>query len=225
MCIIRNILDHSLLLEWVSRYIDSGLRPIPIYHPIEGCRCLYKEKEENCGDQCLGKVPLHRDWANRDFNVDDFKDPCNVGLAMGKQPNGTWLLAVDIDGFLPWWWFDALPKTLEARTGRGIHYIFSVKENSPFGNWTDVFHTRSKLTGYRLDHKGAVDIKYSRGALIAAPSLHKYGRLYHWSRWRDPAVLPDIYHTDIITAHMKRRPHVKHYFKWSSNPTHFNKKP
>lgn len=225
MCLIQNPLNHRKLLEMVNSYFDKGFRPIPVYHPLEGCQCLYKEKEDNCGDQCLGKVPKDRGWADKLYSPDDFKEKCNVALGMGKQPNGEWLIAIDIDGFLPWWWFDEMPLTLTSYTGRGIHYIFSVPPDSPFGNWTDIFHTRSKLTGYRLDHKGAIDIRYCRGAIIAPPSLHKYGRLYRWDRFITPTKLPEVYIRDIINAHAKRRPNVKRYYKWSSWPEHKNKNP
>jgi len=225
MCVIHNILDHKKIIRWVERYFDKGLRPIPIHHPMDGCHCLYKNKEEECGDQCLGKVPKDKDWANKTYSISDFNEPCNVALAMGEQPNNKWLIAIDIDGFLPWWWFDELPSTLQSQTGRGIHYIFSVEKDSPFGNWTDIFHTRSKLTGYRLDHKGAVDIRYCRGAVIAPPSLHKSGSFYKWESWIEPAILPYEYERDIINAHAQRRPNVKRYQKWSSWPEHKGKKP
>jgi len=216
---------QSTLKSWVTTYFDKGYRPIRLYHPEDGCQCLYKNKEESCENQCLGKVPYYDNWPDREFTINDFEERCNVALAMGKQPNGKWLLAIDIDGFLPWWWFDEIPKTLESTTGRGKHYIFSVPPDSPFGNWTDIFHTRSKVTGYRLDHKGAVDIRYCRGAIVAPPSLHKSNKQYEWKNWIEPAELPELYIRDIINAHIKRRPNVQHYQRWSSNPSHKNKKP
>ena len=218
-------------MEMIERYFDDGFRPIPIYHPSQGCQCLRKDTEERCDrqederNQCLGKVPRYKDWADRDFTIDDFKDISNVALAMGKQPNGLWIMAIDIDGTLPWWWFDELPKTLHSITGRGDHFVFSVPPDSPLGNWTDIFHTRSKLTGYRLEHKGAVDIRYCRGAIVAPPSLHKWGTNYKWEEWRKPAELPSIFLDDVLTGHSNRRPKVKKYKRWSEYPSHLNKKP
>ena len=47
------------ILHWVSLYMKMGWRPVPIFHPDEGCRC-----KAGCDDaQCHGKVPIDANWA------------------------------------------------------------------------------------------------------------------------------------------------------------------
>jgi hypothetical protein len=68
--------------------------------------------------------------------------------------------------------------TLTTKTGRGEHRIFSVNPREALGNFVDVFATRSKTSGYKPGHAGALDLRYARGAVVAPPSLHRSGVRY-----------------------------------------------
>jgi hypothetical protein len=129
--------------------------------------------------QCLGKAPRDPDWKDRSlpFTANDFAPDDNVALAMGLQPDGRWLVAIDYDGLptVPW---GELPSTLMTTTGRGRHYIYQTPDAEPLGNWIDVCSARDKTHGYRPGHAGAVDLRFARGAVVAAPSLHRSGVRY-----------------------------------------------
>lgn len=162
----------------VAAYIARGLRPIPVWGPQEGCRC--ERKHPKNPTQCFGKVPKDRSWADRGpYHAGDFAPADNVALALGRQPSGDWLLGIDIDGE-----FDLtphlgeLPLTMTTRSGRGRHLIYRVRPEADFGNWIDLFGSRSEVSGYRPGFAGAVDLRYARGALVVAPSRHRTGVAY-----------------------------------------------
>ncbi len=128
--------------------------------------------------QCLGKAPRDPDWNDRAFpySINDFEPDDNVALAMGRQPDGRWLVAIDYDGTptVPW----QLPPTMTTTTGRGRHFLFQTRAAEPLGNWIDVLGARDKALGYLPGHSGAVDVRYARGAVVAPPSLHRSGARY-----------------------------------------------
>lgn len=161
----------------VKAYLAQGLRPIPVYPPSAGCRC--ERAHPDNPTQCLGKVPRDRSWADRlaPFAPEDFAPDDNVALAMGRQPDGRWLVGIDYDGAptVPW---GELPLTLTTTSGRGKHLIYRAPDAAPLGNWVDVLGARDKATGYKPGHAGAVDLRYARGAVVAAPSLHRSGVRY-----------------------------------------------
>lgn len=214
------------LIDWAQKYIDDGLRPIPLYHPNQECQCTLKEKGEDCFMQCWGKVPIYRDWADRDyFKSDDFSNDMNIGLAMGRQPSGKWLLGIDNDDKINHNFYDNLPKTLEAITGRGYHHIFEVNPFSAFGNWVDVFNLRPKNNDFKITYKGGIDLRYARGILTCEPSVHRSGTVYQWVNYREPAFLDYVKQFHIINTHAKNYPNVKKYRMWHQNPAHFHKNP
>lgn len=98
---------------------------------------------------------------------------------MGRQPSGDWLLGIDIDGeFDLTRYLGELPLTMTTRSGRGRHLIYRVRPEADFGNWVDLFSSRSEVAGYRPGFVGAVDLRYARGALVVAPSRHRSGVAY-----------------------------------------------
>jgi hypothetical protein len=163
--------------EYARSYIVAGLRPIPVYPPSAGCRCGGRCKVTS---PCPGKVPRDPHWADRPyFTAEDFEMTDNIALAMGAQPSGKWLVALDVDGALDLTpYFGVLPETLMTRTGRGTHHIYEVRPETPLGNWRDVIGTRDKLSGYKPGFWGALDLRYARGAVVAAPSTHRTGVEY-----------------------------------------------
>jgi hypothetical protein len=148
-------------------------------------------------------VPKDDEWANRPFpySVADFDPDDNVALAMGRQWDGRWLVAIDYDGTptVPW---GELPDTLTTTTGRGKHFLFQVPASEPLGNWIDVLSARDKSLGYKPGHSGAVDVRYARGAVVAPPSLHRSGARYA-DNGLPIAPLPDRVAT--VIYHERRR--------------------
>lgn len=185
-------------------YIALGLRPIPVHAPETGCHCDRAHVKDP--QQCHGKVPSHDNWADRPpFQAHEFPACCNVALAMGRQPDGRWLLGIDVDGEvdLRRAFGCDLPDTLETSTGRGEHYIYQVRDAADFGNWVDVFSYRDKDRGYKPGYRGAVDLRYARGALVVAPSRHRSGVQYQ-TTLRDIARLPPAAAVAIYAARKKR---------------------
>jgi hypothetical protein len=208
--------------EAAQRYVDAGLRPIPVWPPSAGCRCERKHPERP--DQCWGKLPRDTKWADRPlFRAEEFDPTDNIALAMGKQPDGRWLLAIDVDGVVK---LDRLelPPTLTTTTGRGSHRIYQVRPDAPFGNVVDVFGARDKSTGYKPGHTGAVDLRYARGAVVAAPSKHRLGATYR-SNDAPIAWLPPRASVLILAAWHRKNPAIKRYPTWSADPSHKGKQP
>jgi len=208
---------------------------MPIYGIDQGCKCPIiipkatdidedTDNKKDCDRQCIGKVPMVEHWPDKEFTEHDFPNGCNLAMIMGKQLDGRWLVGFDIDGTLDLKEWLILPETLECKTGRGYHLVYEVPEDTPFGNWNDMFNTRSD-TGYRLNYTGALDIKYCRGAMVSPPSINKNNIQYVWKTWMKPTILP---HEEIIYLIRKRKalkPHIKRYKKWTLNPSHFGKQP
>lgn len=210
--------------EAAQFYIDHGLRPLPIFSVDEGCKC--KNPSANCiKEQCFGKVPSVENWPDKQIDADCFNDAHNLALIMGKQTDGRWFLGIDIDGEFDISSFMTLPKTLECNTARGRHLIFRVEENSPLGNWKDIFGTRDTYSGYKKNFKGAVDLKFCRGAMVSPPSKSKTGVDYEWNEWMEPAFLERYEVQFLVRLHKKNFPKVTTYRTWSADPLHKGKKP
>ena len=211
--------------EAAQFYIDNGYRPLPIFGIEDKCKHRPYKPELDCKGQCWGKVPKEEHWPNKEFTVDDFDESCNLALIMGKQLDGRWLVGFDIDGELDLSEWFQLPKTLECKTNRGVHLIFEVPEDSPLGNWIDVMHTRCDINGYRLGYKGALDIKFCRGAMVSPPSATKSKNRYEWLEWIKPSMLPYEEINYLIRKRKFHYPDVKRYRKWSLDPLHKAKRP
>ena len=118
-----------------------------------------------------------------------------MGLVMGTQPNGTRLVAVDIDGppadlaLISHDW----PETLTARTGSGgLHLVYQ---------WP------ASLTlppnAVRLPGT-CIDIRSEGGQIVVCPSVHHTGGVYAWIVQVPVVVLPE----DTARAILTRAPSV-----------------
>jgi hypothetical protein len=112
----------------------------------------------------------------------------NVGLVLGPQPSGEYLLALDVDGPEG---EDALrrrqaehgdlPETRESRTGRedgGRHLLFTAPLDTRIAQ-------RPSALGNHLDAWG------EGHQIVVPPSLHPSGRHYTWTSGGDPAPAPE----------------------------------
>lgn len=153
-------LDHAL------RYLQDGLRPIPLCWPGPDGRCA-------CGrghpPDDVGKAPLvnWKEYQTRPPAEEDVRGwwtrwpRANIGLVTG---NG--LLVVDVDDPQEAQEaFAELPPTLTARTARGLHLYFRYPP------------------GLRLASKRVLpglDVRADGGYVVAPPSVHRTGQRYEW---------------------------------------------
>lgn len=171
--------------EAVALYTSMGFRVVPLFGLVDGrCACASPE----CKDRDAGKhEPPKTDGLWKDgseFGAADFGSTDNVALAMGPWGGSdNWLVCLDIDGPLDidgFMW--NLPPTLEQKSPRGRHLIYSVPAYTPLGNWVDVLQTRDS-------HHAQLDLRYARGRIVVSPSENSFGR-YEWIDFREPAPLP-----------------------------------
>jgi hypothetical protein len=177
-------------------YEAAGLVPLPLYD-IEALGC-------GCGMQDCpspGKHPPLKAWQRLRPDVigRDYawrKHDKRIGLRMGRQPNGWFLIAVDDDGGLAE--LEAklgpLPRDVEQKTGKGSHLFFRLPEGHSLGN-------SSKTEG------AAVDVRGEGGFVVAAPSLHANGNRYTWlaDELREPPFLPPAWLTHFETPREPKR--------------------
>ena len=97
----------------------------------------------------------------------------NIGLVTG---NASGLVVVDVDGEngeAALAQYGTLPETVESRTGKGRHLLFTAQ---------DVRNSAGKL-GPQLDVRG------EGGYIVAPPSIHPNGHRYQWAPGRHPGKL------------------------------------
>ncbi len=173
-------------------YAEHGWRVIPV-HGLRDGRCGCGAPEGDCKP---GKHPIGKAWQKRaTCDVDVVRDmfraaykETNIGLAMGEQGDGTYLLAIDVDGdagraMLAEYEKElgALPLTLASRSGRvdgGEHRIFMT------GPGQDVRRLSNSV-------KRGLDVRSRGGQIVVAPSLHISGARYSWANRCAIALLPD----------------------------------
>ncbi|HEY5377643.1 MAG TPA: bifunctional DNA primase/polymerase, partial [Polyangiaceae bacterium] len=177
---------ESDTLDFLSRYRRLGLAVVML-HGIAangGCTC---REGLNCEPKQRGKHPLWSGYLEGEPRWDDMQAELrrtwrrNIALRLGDQPNGSRLIAMDIDGgdellepiereFGP------LPPTLTERSGRGSHRIYRLPDG----------------VAYPLNKTIApgVEIKSTRGKITAPPSMHVDGHRRRWTNPVMPAVLP-----------------------------------
>jgi hypothetical protein len=99
---------------------------------------------------------------------------CNLGIVTGQVSD---LVVLDVDGpegQATLAQFDALPKTVTALTGKGMHFYFrhpgvSIRNQQSF---------RGDLEG--------MDIRGDGGYVVGPGSVHESGAIYRWDRGRSP---------------------------------------
>jgi hypothetical protein len=205
------------LRDWARAFHGAGLYPVRghgVVTPATPCECADKKTCEHrarcaCGKAACaapGKHPTGQGWQNKDraFDPDAFVEGDNIGLLMGLQRGGEYLIALDVDdlarmanlvGVLG----DPGP-TMVGRSARGERRIYRLGDDVPRGK-----DRLKNITGLTLEVErqtpppgvrsedvkvGGVDCKVDGGYLVVGPSLHPTGVRYEWTAWREPAVLP-----------------------------------
>jgi hypothetical protein len=193
--------------EAAAEYLKRGFRVVPLYGiaPSGGCLC----GSNLCKERDWGKhepPETDGDWKNgRVYTAGDFGAHHNIAIVMGPWRDSRWLVALDCDGtealaeFFP-----SMPPTLTQQSPRGRHYIYTVPEFTPLGNYVDVFKT--KRAGFSLD------LRYARGRLVVAPSRGATGD-YAWLDWRAPAALPN--HALASILHQRRTQKLPVAERWA----------
>ena len=183
--------DINAVRQWVRDYTAAG------YHPIE---LVGPQVPKGGWIKSPGKQPVGMGWQKSEQPKDAtlFPDGCNIGLKMGRQPDGTFLVCVDVDTTDPaeiaklatdW------PDTLVAQTGKGrFHFLYL---------WPDTLPQPSnsvRLGGFD------VDLRAEGGQIVVCPSVHPdTDQPYQWLTSCTPALLPvETAQTLLTLAHTRR---------------------
>lgn len=159
-------------------------------HPI-AIHGVTLEGECTCGRRdcaATGKHPVARGWERAPLDaraLDELlmeRPDLNLGWRMGEQPDGSMLVAIDVDGARSLLApleseLGPLPPTLTAASARGLHLIYRLREGkTPPRNRVALAH--------------GVDVRGVGGQIVISPSRHASGARYRWIDARAPEVLP-----------------------------------
>lgn len=140
------------------------------------------------------KRPLFDRWVERatsdvaDLTAQarDVPPTAGVGIALGYQADGRYLLAIDVDDAERWTELTAQygqpPPTLAISSARGDKLLYRVSESA------DALSQLRNVTG--LGKRPGVDVKVAGGQIVAPPSIHPSGTQYTWHTDLPIAVLP-----------------------------------
>lgn len=175
-------------------YARQGLKTVFVHAPVfsdgeVGCTC----RKESCRSQ--GKHPIAKAWqkiatsdayAIRDQLSSIRIDNPNVGIVLGEQAGGQYLIAIDVDSEERFAELSAelgaLPDTVQSisGSGRGYHLLFEAPIEVAPGD----------MRNGPIGDKSGVDAKVRAGQIVVAPSMHKSGKKYEWKRFGTFARLP-----------------------------------
>jgi replicative DNA helicase len=169
--------DIETPLDHAARYAALDLRVIPIKPGGK-----YPAGFARWQDEATTDAATVREWWGSGGRFAGY----GVGLAMGPQPDGRNLFAVDLDEHNPSAsgseslamledTYGKLPETVRAITGsNGVHLIFE----APAG--VDLRNSAGNIAP-------GVDIRGDGGQIVAAPSIHPdTGRAYEWEHGYAP---------------------------------------
>lgn len=183
-------------------YINAGLKPILVHAPYtnggsQNCTCGQNHSS-------AGKHPIPKQW-EKPASFDELRDQLarlkyrpNVGLVLGKQPSGTYLVAVDVDDearfdeLVAEW--GELPETPRCDSGRGYRLFFELPPDVPYARLRNVA---------ALGGKPGVDVKVEKGQVVVAPSIHASGKKYEWTKWGTIAPLPMTWAVELLAPVIK----------------------
>lgn len=201
---IRLSLPDSLLTvssteQSVEIFCEIGLKAVLLHAPTEsgGCSCGKVHDKSKQGSSSTGKHPIQKNWQTKQFTFDQLRDQLarskfipNVGLALGKQPEGEYLIAVDVDDEPRFAELEIelgpLPKTPRCDSGRGYRLFFSCPPEVDAA----LLKNATALGSTKENPKPGVDVKVEGGQVVVAPSLHANGKRYLWTVVGEIAPLP-----------------------------------
>jgi hypothetical protein len=186
----------------IAVYIGAGLRPILVHAPTAGggCTCGQDHEITASKNSSAGKHPIAKNWQKGTATLDELQDQLarlrfrpNVGIVLGKQPGGAYLVAIDVDDEARLKVLEAelgvLPETVRCDSGRGYRLLYELGDGIDAGSLKNV----SAVHG-----EPGVDIKAERGQIVVAPSVHQNGKMYQWTRVGEIALLPSAWTVPII---------------------------
>jgi hypothetical protein len=201
--------DSLLALSSVEQALDALLQaslwPILTHAPVGsdgGCTCGKVHQKSANGSTSAGKHPIAKNWQTKIASRDELLDQLarlkftpNVGVVLGKQPSGHYILAVDIDD-LPRFEhlvteLGPLPETARCDSGRGYRLFYELPHS---------IDTTTLVNVTGLGGEPGVDVKAARGQVVVAPSMHASGRQYVWTKVGPVAKLPMAWALELVTA-------------------------
>jgi hypothetical protein len=184
----ESTLDHALA------YGACGLRVLPIKPGTK------RPPMNEWVEAATADLDLIRNW----FTEKLYRDH-GVGLAMGQQPNGRFIFALDIDEHDPAHSgsetlldliheHGKLPETVRSLTGsRGLHLLYAV----PVGR--DGVVVRNGIAG------DGIDVRGEGGQIVVAPTIHPATLLHYawedgYAPWEHPIADAPDWLLDLVTA-------------------------
>lgn len=198
------ITEEMSSFEAALEYFRNGRKPVFTYG-IDNtdpaalkCTC-----NTDCGKNA-GKHPIRKNWPKPADNEEQLRDEflslrmkSNVGLILGEQRDGSYLVAVDIDDEERFTQLEAelgdlSRDTATCESARGARLFYRIPEIVPKAR----LKNRTALSGKPRDgvekkeRVPGVDVKVGGGQVVVAPSLHITGKRYVWSKLGEVLTLP-----------------------------------
>lgn len=180
--------------ETIVALSAAGLKPILLHAPTDegGCTCGKVHDRSPTGGSSTGKHPIASNWQKHAYTIDELKDQIarlkftpNIGIVLGDQPCGVYLVAIDVDDAQRFAKLETelgtLPETARCDSGRGYRLFYEMPHEIDLTRVVNV-------TG--LGSEPGVDVKVRGGQVVVAPSLHASGKRYVWTRVGPVAPLP-----------------------------------
>lgn len=194
-----SLLSIDTVENAVDEYIDAGLKPILIHAPADGglCTCGQKHELTKTGSSSSGKHPIEKRWQKQNATRDELRDQIarlkfvpNIGIVLGRQQEGEYIVAVDVDDLARFAELEEelgpLPETPRCDSGRGYRLFYKIpSEINP-----STLNNVTGLGGTKQQPKPGLDVKVEGGQVVVAPSMHANGKRYEWTRVGVVAMLP-----------------------------------
>ena len=148
-------MTHGGMLDHALAYAARGIPVLPVR---PGDKAPNRNLVAHGKDSATLDTDLIREWWRR----------CPTGNIGLRPPDGVLVLDVDVQNGGGIANLGAIPETRKARTGSGGWHVWM----------------RHRFTGHprgKLEGAAGIDLKTSRGYLIAPPSVHRNGNVYRWS--------------------------------------------
>lgn len=168
----------------------AGLKSVLLHAPTPdgGCSCGKVHDKSSQGSSSTGKHPISPGWQKKEPTFDELRDQIarlrfvpNIGIVLGKQPGGEYIVAVDVDDAERFAELEAelgaLPRTPRCDSGRGYRLFYTIPVEIEVERLSNV----TALGSEPGKPKPGVDVKAERGQVVVAPSLHANGKRYVWT--------------------------------------------